>query len=306
MKVGTGKLRAAALVVLVAWMMTGCGGAPERANPSGTLEATKINVAPAIGGRVLEVRARLGDRVSLGDTLVVLDTELIRLQRAQTEANQQSIVAQRRLAEEDIRQAKRSLELAETTLRRLEVLLDEGSATQQRVDDLTTQRDVAASRLTAARKRLEVFAAEQAKVNAALAVFDRQLQDGVLTAPLDGTVLVRATQPGEMAVPGGTLMRIANLSKMELRIFLGEEDLDLVRVGQALPVLMDALEGEELTGTVIWISSEAEFTPRNVQTREARAQLVYAVKLRLANPHGRLHIGMPAEVRLQPAARKSS
>ena len=85
---------------------------------------------------------------------------------------------------------------------------------------------------------------------------------------------------------------------MELRVFLDEEDLDLVRVGQTLPVLVDALEGEERTGSIIWISSEAEFTPKNVQTREARTQLVYAVKLSLANPDGRLHIGMPAEVRI--------
>ena len=87
----------------------------------------------------------------------------------------------------------------------------------------------------------------------------------------------------------------------ERQIFLGEEDLDQVQVGETLPVLVDALEGEVLTGTAVWISSEAEFTPKNAQTRNARSQLVYAVKLRVENPDGRLHIGMPAEIELYPS-----
>jgi HlyD family secretion protein len=285
---------------LLAVLLSGCWNGDKDVNPSGTLEATEVDLAASIGGRVVEVRVQLGDRVSAGDTLVVLDTELIQLQRFQTQANHQSIVAERRLAEEDIHQAQRSLELAETSLGRLEALLSVGSTTQQQVDDLTAQRDVARIRLSAARKRLDVFGAREAELAAGLAVFDRQIQDGVLTAPSDGTVLIRNTEPGEMAIPGSTLLRIADLSRMEMRVFLDEEDLDLVRIGQTLPVLVDALEGEELTGAIIWISSEAEFTPKNVQTREARAQLVYAVKLRLANPDGRLHIGMPAEVRLGP------
>jgi len=142
------------------------------------------------------------------------------------------------------------------------------------------------------------FEAEEAKLVAALAVFDRQLEDGILVSPASGTVLVRAVEPGEIALPGATALRIADLSELELRVFLCEENLDLVHLGQRMPVLVDALEGEALEGTVAWISDEAEFTPKNAQTRNARAQLVYAVKLRVGNPDGRLHIGMPAEIRL--------
>jgi len=129
-------------------------------------------------------------------------------------------------------------------------------------------------------------------------------------ADSDARDVVRAVDAADAAFPAwsrtparersAVLLRIADLSRMELRVFLDEEDLDLVRVGQSLPVLVDALEGEELTGRVIWISSEAEFTPKNVQTRQARTQLVYAVKLEVGNLDGRLHIGMPAEVRVSP------
>ena len=113
-----------------------------------------------------------------------------------------------------------------------------------------------------------------------------------------GTVLTRTVEPGEVVPAGRTALRLADLSNLELRIYLEAGDLSRVKPGQELPVRVDALPGSPLTGTVAWIADEAEFTPKNAQTRHARAQLVYAVKLRVANPDGRLHVGMPAEVDL--------
>ena len=105
-------------------------------------------------------------------------------------------------------------------------------------------------------------------------------------------------EPGEIAQPGKTLLRIANLSQMKVKIYLAEEDLDKVKIGSKLPVLIDALGGKSIDGVVSWVSSEAEFTPKNTQTKDARTQLVFAVKLLIDNPEGKLHIGMPAEVKL--------
>ncbi|MBU1983293.1 HlyD family efflux transporter periplasmic adaptor subunit, partial [bacterium] len=92
------------------------------------------------------------------------------------------------------------------------------------------------------------------------------------------------------------LLRMADLSTLELRVYLNERDLDRVSIGGEVPVLVDAMAADTLRGIVTWVSSEAEFTPKNAQTRDARAQLVYAVKLRVSNPDGKLHIGMPAEI----------
>ncbi|MDD5088813.1 MAG: efflux RND transporter periplasmic adaptor subunit, partial [bacterium] len=136
------------------------------------------------------------------------------------------------------------------------------------------------------------------KLDAALAVFDRQLRDGVILAPVSGTVILRNIEPGEVAAPGAALLRLADLSALELRVYLGEGELDLVQIGQTIPVIVDALPGDTLSGVVTWVSSEAEFTPKNAQTRDARAQLVYAIKVRVANGDGKLHIGMPAEITL--------
>jgi HlyD family secretion protein len=280
-------------------LVTGCGGGGSRINPSGTLESTETDLSSTLAGRIVQVRPNLGDHVSKDDTLIVLDVELLRLQRAQTEANRLSIGAQRQVAGDALNQAERQLELAKTTLGRTQALFAEGSATPQQVDEVRTRRDVADAQVSASWHQLDALSAEEHKLEATLSVFDRQLRDGIITAPVAGTIILRNAEPGETATPGSVLLRLANLSTLELRVYLGERELGRVKIGQEFPVLVDALKGETLSGRVTWISAEAEFTPKNVQTRDARTQLVYAVKLSVPNPSGRLHIGMPAEVKLQ-------
>jgi HlyD family secretion protein len=288
--------------LLTTTVLAACGDGNDLARPSGTLEATEVDVSPLLTARILQVRARDGDTVAQGDTLLVLDTELLQRQRAQTESRRDLLQAQTSEAQQMLRQSRRKLELAQTTLERTQALRAQGSATQQQVDDLTAQRDVAASQVEAARDHQAALAAQREELQRSLAVIDRQIAEGVVLSPLDGTVLLRAAEPGEVTRVGALAMRLADLRHLDLRIYLEEEDLDEVQLGQTLPVFVDALEGGRLSGTVSWISSEAEFTPKNAQTRQARAQLVYAVKVTLDNPDGRLHIGMPAAVQLEPSA----
>ncbi|MFZ5434471.1 MAG: HlyD family secretion protein [Calditrichota bacterium] len=285
------------LAIVTGALLFGCGGKRE-INPSGTLEATEVDIASTIAGRILEVRFELGDAVSALDTLIVLDTELLQLQRAQTAANRESIQAQQRVAEDALKQARENSQLAETTFNRVQSLLDQGSVTQQQADEARTKRDVAATQVSAARHQIDALAAEEEKLNAALNVFNRQIRDGVIVAPQNGTVILRKAEPGEVATPGAVQLRVADLSSLELRVYLGERDLDRVQIGKDVTVLVDAMRDQPLKGQVIWVSSEAEFTPKNAQTRDARAQLVYAVKVRVANSEGKLHIGMPAEIQL--------
>jgi HlyD family secretion protein len=285
------------VVVLLMLLIAGCGRS-RMANPSGTLEATEVDLASVLSGRILQVRPQLGDRVATGDTLVVLDTDLLRLQRAQNAANRNSINAQQRAAQDALTQAQRNLDLAQTTLKRTQKLLAQGSVSQQQDDEQKSRVAVLMAQVSQARNQCDVLAAEDAKLDALLALNDRQLKDGEIVAPSKGTVILRNAEPGEMASPGAVLLRLADLDTLELRVYLGEDDLAKVKIGQDLSVLPDALKGQSLSGKVTWVSSEAEFTPKNAQTRQARTQLVYAVKLSVPNPNGILHIGMPAEVRL--------
>ncbi len=282
-------------VLLLGLAACGHGRVP---GPSGTFETTVVDVAPVLGGRVLAVTRQEGERVAAGDTLVVLDTEVIALQRAQAAAGQATLQAQRAVADADLARARRQLALLETTLGRTNTLREQGTATGQQVDDLTAQRDVARTGVEAARGRLAAIDAELVHLESGLAVFDRQLRDSAVLSPITGTVLTRTLEPGEVATPGRAALRLADLSHLELRVYLESGDLSRLRLGQEVPVRVDALPGAPLKGTVGWIAGEAEFTPKNVQTRNARAQLVYAVKLRVDNPDGKLHVGMPAEIDL--------
>jgi HlyD family secretion protein len=284
-------------LLLIGTVLIGCSK-KEAPNPSGSLEATEVDIVSTLPARIASIRADLGDRVSAGDTLVILDTDLLRLQRAQAETTRRSLAAQRQVTNDALRQATTNQRQAETSLQRTQALFQQGSATQQQLDELQTKRDLAESQASQAQHQLQAIAAEVEKLNASLAVFDRQIKEGVLLAPISGTVVLRAVEPGEMASPGAALLRLANLSSLDVRVFLSETEVGKVKIGQQLPVIVDAFKGETFTGTVEWISPEAEFTPKNAQTREARTQLVYAVKLRVTNPDNRLHIGMPVEVKL--------
>ncbi|MDP8207888.1 MAG: efflux RND transporter periplasmic adaptor subunit [Candidatus Electryonea clarkiae] len=285
----------AAAILLVIY---GCAENGDDVYPSGTLEAIEVDVSSTIPGRIMEVGYRQGDQVKKGDTLVVLDTELISLQRIQAATGLQSIDAQELVVLDQREKAILGLKLAESTYGRIHRLLEEGGVTQQKLEEVQTQRDLAEKNITEIDHRVDAMNVERKKLRAALAVFNKQLKEGIILAPSNGTVLLRGVEPGEIATPGASLVRIADLSFLELRIFLDEKDLDRVKIGQVVSVLVDALEGKELNGKVTWISPEAEFTPKNVQTRDARTQLVYAVKIRIENPDGILHIGMPAEVKL--------
>lgn len=283
-------LALAALLVVV-----GCGG-DDRANPSGTFEATDVDISPKLAGQLLAVGPHEGDRVAAGDTLLVTDTELVRLERVEAAAALDGTAARRKAAAAGLAQVRQSLDLAERTLERLETMGRNGSATAQQVDEARTQRDVLQGKVTAARQDIAALDAEAARLRASLAVLDRRLADGVLVSPLDGTVLLRTAEPGEMGAPGAVALRLADLRRLDLRFYLDETDLGRVELGQMLPVQVDAFPGRTFRGEVTWISSEAEFTPKNAQTRDARAQLVYAVKLTVPNPDGDLAVGMPAEV----------
>lgn len=289
-------IRSFLLLTVAVLFVNACSSDNAGPNPSGTLEATEVEIASEIAARILEIRKDLGEDVKSGDTLIVLDTRLIALQKAQAEASRSLLQAQKNVASDAVHQAKVALELSEATLKRNESLLEQGTVTHQQFDELRTKRDIARTQLSSAQHQLGVLDAEEGKLDATLAVFDRQIEMGVILAPFDGTVVLRNAQPGEMALPGSTQLKIARLRDMELRVYLSSSDLSHVKLGESYSVLVDALGSESLQGKVIWISSEAEFTPKNTQTRESRVQLVYAVKLSLDNEDKRLAIGMPAEV----------
>jgi HlyD family secretion protein len=265
---------------------------------SGTLEATEVTVGSLVNGTILQLTKEEGDPVKTGELLAAIDVEKLVLQKAQLHASLGEIEASRIAADAAIAQAADSLDNVQVRYKRIKELYSKGSATQQQFDDITTQLSVARSQLTAANSQVPLLDAKRAEIEATMAVLDRQIKDGTVVSPLDATVVEKYVEPGEIAIQGGALYKLADLINMWIKIYVAETDVDQFNLGQDVFVRVDA-SLEPFQGNVSWVSPEAEFTPKNVQTKKARAELVYAIKVILKNKDDILKIGMPAEVYLK-------
>lgn len=287
------------LLMALVWV-AGCG---ESHAPgflgSGTLEATEVVVSAQTGGTVTSLTRQEGEKAVVGDLLATIDVEKLELQRNQLAAGLAEVAANRLTADATVAQARDNLANTEAQYRRIKELHDRGSATQKQLDDITTQLNVAKSQLTGAKTQRPVLDAKQAQIEAGMALADRQIADGRVVSPIGGTVVEKYMEAGETVLPGSRIYKIADLDHFWVHIYVAAEDLGKIALGRKVKVQADAV-ATPFDGTVAWTSPEAEFTPKNVQTRKARSELVYAVKVLLETGADTLKIGMPVEVYAQP------
>lgn len=310
-------------IVFAGLAFSGCEQHETGIAGSGTIEATTVTVSTRVSGEILEMTVKEGEYVHSGDVLAQIDPTDLQLELNQVE--QTVVVYDAQLAlllagarEEDLQQARagveqarESLELAERTLARATQLYEGGSTTSSELDQAQTQYELARSRETAARAALEKLVAyarpeeirvAEAQLAGARAAEERvreHLEQTTVTAPQEGIIIVRAHEPGELAVPGTPLYRIADLSVVTLTVYLPGPQIASIRLNQEALVTVDGLPDRRFSGRVSHIADEAEFTPKNVQTSEARSRLVYAVEITLSNDEGIFKIGMPADAILE-------
>ncbi len=291
---------------------------------SGTIEATEVTISARTSGELLELNVRRGDDVDQGEVLARVDAAdlefqlnqgLYRLEAARAERD--ALFAGAR--EEDIQQVEANLreawaarDLAERTLERIRNLNAAGSSTASELDRVETQYLQARSRAEAAEAQLRGLETplrpeDRRRANAtvgeaetAVARLERLVSEATVSAPRAGTVAMVVREVGEMVAPGTPLLVLADLSTVFLTIYIPERRLGEITIGEPSTVRVDGMPEREFSGTVTAVAERAEFTPRNVQTEEARAQLVYAVEITLDNPDGVFKIGMPATARIAP------
>jgi HlyD family secretion protein len=286
---------------------------------SGTIEAVEVSVASKTTGQVVKMAVDEGARIEAGDLLAVVDSASLGIQLQQAEAGVKLAEAQLQLllkgariedirqAEEVLRQAEVSLKLAETEQARIAALFAKQSATAQQKDNAETRQAVARAQYEAAKQALQKWRqlarpeelqqarARLEQAEASRDLLKKMISDSTVLSPTAGIVTHRATEQGEFVVPGTVLLTIADLAEVRLEIFVPEYDLGKVRLGQAAEVRIDSHPGRVFEGKVIFISPEAEFTPKNIQTREERVKLVYRVKIGVPNAENILKPGMPAD-----------
>jgi HlyD family secretion protein len=282
-------------------LLAACGN--DQADAYGNFEATEVTVAAEVGGRLLSFTLEEGDRVARDSVVGVVDTIPLLLER-------QALVARRAAAAAGVREAGARIaalevqsSIADRDLARTERLLQQAAATAQQGDRAERDARIAREELEGARAARGSASQEVAALDAQVASLDDRLARSRITSPRDGTVLARYVEPGEFVQPGQPLFKLASLDSLIFRAYVSNDQLTRLRLGQQVQVGVDRADSiATLPGRVTWIASAAEFTPTPIQTRDERADQVYAVKIAVANREGRLRIGMPGELTIAPEA----
>ncbi|MGC9353922.1 MAG: HlyD family secretion protein [Mariniphaga sp.] len=281
-------------------LILSCSNQNNRSDAFGNFEAETVIVSAETSGKILQLNVEKGQKIGAGEVAALTDTVQISLklqqieaQKAAVEAKRQSIHAQVAVFEEQ----KKNLQINE---KRISQMLTDGAATQKQLDEITGQIGVID-------RQIESTKTQFISINKELQVLETQkatsrdlLNRCKVISPVTGTILETYVEQGELAAPGKPLFKLANLDELTLKVYVSGAQLSNIKIGQEVDVLVDKNETEtqSFSGKITWISPEAEFTPKIIQTKEERVKLVYAVKVAVKN-EGTLKIGMPGEVSWQ-------
>lgn len=294
--------RAASAAMVASAVVAGCRGEPEP-DAYGQFEATEVVVSAETSGQIRELALTEGMRVARGAVVAVIDTTQLALERAQLIAQRAAAGARGTEVSEQLRVLEVQRDIARRAYDRTRRLHDQQAATAQQLDQTERDYRMLVAQMEAVRAQRRSARMDVASSDARVAQIRDRVARSTVENPQAGTVLTTYARAGEVVQAGQPLYRIADLDTLVLRAYVDGAQLASVRLGQRVQVHVDRPGGALATmpGTVSWISPTAEFTPTPVQTRDERADLVYAVKIRVPNPTGALRIGMPADVTLGAA-----
>ncbi len=320
------KLRIFSVAAVLTFVLqfSGCGNGKETnsISASGTIESVNVTISSKTAGTVYKINFKEGDRVKKGDLLVEISHDLLDIQLRQSEAGVELANAQLKLlrsgarredikqSEELVKQAKINMDLARQDKERAEELYRQDATTKKLYDDALGRYDLSVTQYNSTKENLakvrtiirpEEIEQAQANLKKAVSMVDllkQNIEDCKVYAPSDGFVSKKFIEEGENAVMGGSLLRLSNLETVNLVIYIPETELAKIKLGQEADITIDSFKDKNYKGRVIFISPEAEFTPKNIQTPEERTKLVFAVKIEIPNPQFELKPGLPADAKI--------
>jgi HlyD family secretion protein len=285
------------LVSLAMLVLSSCNNDEDSSDAYGNFEAVDVMVATESQGKLLAFAIEEGQKVQKGDIVGTIDTTQLFLKKQQLKAAILTVNTRVRTIDAQIRSAKVQLNILKRELERVKNLLKDGAATEKQKDDIVGKMEIGEAQILAMETQKPTIAAERESLKIQIDQVNDQISRASISNPINGVVLQKYKEAGEIVGPGQNLYKIADLSELILRAYISGDQLSQLEIGQEMIVRIDAENGiEELSGTVSWVSSEAEFTPKIIQTKEERVNLVYAIKVLVKND-GRLKIGMPAELK---------
>ena len=309
------------LTLTATLLLISCGSNDEKTfiEASGTIESTNIIVSSRTAGNIQKLNFSEGAKVNAGDTILIIDHELLDIQLRQAIASKDVTEAQLKLmlsgarkedinqAEQNLNQAKINYEAADRDKMRMQNLYDSRSITQKQYEDALSRYDLMAAQYNSAQENFnkvkKIFRPEeidQAKGNlnksiAGVDLLKTNIRDSYVLSPINGFLVKTFIENGETVTPMSSLFKVSDLDVVELVIYVSEEELGLVKLGQKAEVTIDTYKDKVYEGKVTYISPEAEFTPKNIQTKDERTKLVFAVKIEIPNKNYDLKSGMPAD-----------
>jgi len=298
-------------------LLTACNNNNEQFDAQGTFEADETIVSSEIPGKLINFKAEEGTVLKQGDTIGRVDAENLSLQKEQVEASigalsqkTADVRPQVKLLQDQLSVQQTQLENLQHEKERIQRLLQRDAATGKQLDDINFQIEAAQKQLNVTKQQIAVqennistqnrgILSEAAPLQKRAAQLQDQVQRSFIINPINGTIITKYAEQGEVTSAGKALYKIADLSTITLRAYVTGTQLPQIKLGQQVTVLIDSSSKsyKSYPGTITWVSDKAEFTPKTIQTKEERANLVYAIKIKVKND-GYLKIGMFAEVKL--------
>lgn len=288
---------------VAAMMLTACGDKDAKYDASGVFETTEVIVSAKGTGEIVSLNIEEGQTVKADQLLGELDMTQLTLKRQQLNAGKDAAASRRLDTGRQVASLRQQIANLKAEQARFKALLKDGAATQKQVDDIGYQIATLQKQLAATDEQVSTsnqsIDGQSAGFDAQISQVDDMMQQARITSPIDGIILSKYAEKGEYAVPGRALFKVGDVSDMKLRAYVTAEQLTGLKIGQKVTVYADqGTKGRKAyEGTVSWISSEAEFTPKTIQTRDERSNLVYAIKIAVKND-GLIKRGMYGDVKL--------
>jgi len=285
------------MICVAAAVLTGCNANRSGYDAEGYFESTEVTVSAESSGKILYFNAEEGADVEAGTLLGCIDTVQLYLTRMQLAKSAESVLKNRPDIAKQVQAMKEQLKTLEREKDRVARLLADGAATQKQMDDIESQIAVMEVQLDAQETALEnsvsSLDAQSSSIGMQIAQIDDKLAKCRISSPVSGTVLTKYAEAGEFVAAGRPLFKVADLDRVYLRAYVTSAQLSEIKIGQQVKVYSDYGKGysKEYPGTVTWISSQSEFTPKNIQTDDERRNLVYAIKVAVGND-GLIKLGM--------------
>ena len=284
----------------IASTIISCNSDTNKADGYGNFEAIETTISAESNGKIIQFNIEEGKTLQKGEKVGHIDTIQLALKKELLIVSKDVIFSKSKGVLSQISVLKAQLKTANISKTRIENLLKENAGTQKQLDDINGKIDVINQQIKSIEIQNLPIVNELKNIDVQLKQVEDQIKKSVITNPVNGTVLVKYTEPNEITLFGKPLYKIADLSTMQLRVYVSENQLSNIKIGQKVTVKIDQNNTmKNYTGIISWIASEAEFTPKIIQTKEERVNLVYAVKIDVKNDES-LKIGMPAEMWINP------